>query len=231
MRFLNSISFASIIVIALIFTSCKNNGKTISDSANSDNEYEFVDDPPIEEDVPGWQYKVLVEEDKAENPGEDYLHVGGFEYDNKIALRVDNGWVAYNPNVDYSPIVKSVFVADKIIKKYQEQKSEDKYPSKADWEQFESGILSYISDEIPDWSTIPDAKFRKLAGDFYGSIKNVTPVLYSEGAGYQIYKCDFDTLLGDWTYYFGFGSASKGNKYNIPEGALIVSIALNALFL
>ena len=222
MEFLNRISLTFIIVIAFIFTSCKNSGKTISDSANSDNEYEFVDEAPIEDYIPTWEYEVIIKEDKAENPEESYLCAGGFKYE-KIALKVGDDYIMYGDNADYYDLIKPVLLAHHIIYKF--QKSNDVYPSKTDWKRFQSEILSCIKDETPDWTTIPDLKLRKSAGDFYGSIKNVTPTLYSEGADYKIYKCDTETLLGNWTYYIGFMAASENNNLGIPKGTLIIDVS------
>lgn len=188
----------TILGIAFLLTSCKGNGR-------SESEYEVVDEIAIEEDYsePAWQYEVITS---------SYTDVNGeHKYVVGVALKIGNDYVAFDNFTDYTAIVKPLLIALDITSFYS---IIPPFPSASDWKHFESEILSYIKDDNPDWTVIPDSRLRKVAGDSYGKIRRYIPTLDEEGADWKNYRC------GD-SYLRIKAAGDYEEELGVPKGALI----------
>ena len=203
----------TILGIAFLLTSCKGNGR-------SESEYEVVDEIAIEEDYsePAWQYEVITSSYTDVNGGEHKYVVG-------VALKIGNDYVAFDNFTDYTAIVKPLLIALEISISYAFNSTypsesdrryvESGFPSESDWRHFESEILSYIKDDNPDWTVIPDTRLRKFAGDFYGEIRRYIPTLDEEGADWKKYRCAKSYL------YIKAATEDDEKDLGVPKGALI----------
>lgn len=192
----------TILGIAFLLTSCKGNGR-------SESEYEVVDEIAIEEDysVPAWQYEVLTS-----SYINSYSKVREHKYVYGLALKIGNDYVAFDNFTDYTAIVKPLLIALDVASFYS---FTSPFPSESDWRHFESEILSYIKDDNPDWTVIPDSRLRKVAGDSYGKIRRYIPTLDEEGADWKNYRC------GDLYLRIEAATDNDEKDLGVPKGALI----------
>ena len=129
-----------------------------------------------------------------------------------FALKIGNDYVAFDNFTDYTDIVKPLLIAYDVAYIYS---CTSPFPSESDWRHFESEILSYIKDDNPDWTVIPDTELRKVAGNSYGKIRRYIPTLDKEGADWKRYRCA--------DLYLNIKAATEDDEKDlgVPKGALI----------
>lgn len=206
-----------------LLSACGNVSKTTgsNDSADSiTNDVYALSDTETEDmygDSPeySWSFEVLTKEDKPTSKETAHLHTGGFEY-KAITLRTHDGYVAYSNQIDYQSWVHLFYLVDHLASKY--SRSGDTYPSKKDWEVFQSEVLNPLRDGASNWEVIPVKKWRKEAGDYYYALQDQSIYIGNRGSDRQSYYF----IEYNWKHILTITEAEENNEYNLPEGALII---------
>jgi len=203
------------LLLSGIMLSCQSQSRQQSQQEYADEGEPEPTDPYVDA-TPMWNYCIILKEDKAENPADDYKHAGGMKYD-AMTLKVGDQDAEYKDEDNYAGYARIFYLATRLSDIFSHDA--DTYPSSQQWSDFVDNVLRACRFDPPLFHEIKDKKWRERAKElWYDKLDNKPIYLIEKRYRFQ----SFQIGNGKYDPQITIRGANVDNNFSLNEGSFLI---------